>query len=227
MSALPIRLKWYKDSKGYRTIDYGKYGTTIIGNGGKLIQIQPMQNDAAFLAFVKVSTQPQLVQFVHHFGLLERPSYERSSGKITVDATTLKMIESRPTIFGEDVDDHLATARKFGEILRWMSRKGRAPDALSNWITERMLDEKLGEISLEFASSRGFQMCLQVHSLLNGMLMQLATKFSGQTKFRKCQLCGVLFEVGSKNGRRSQATFCSPEHKVLFHSRRRSKRHRE
>ncbi|MGB6396801.1 MAG: hypothetical protein WBF73_14105 [Bradyrhizobium sp.] len=180
-------------------------------------------NDMVFLAFAKVRSEPNLLKFVHHYGLLERPSYDKTSGKVSVDARTLTPIEGRPVIYGEDIDDHLNNARMFRDLLAFATRRGRASDSLSEWVTERMLDEKLGYLRLEFASGRGFQMYFEADTLLNGMLMQLAQKVSGQVKFRVCDLCGVPFEVGPA-GRRADATFCSHEHKVLFHSRKRSKK---
>lgn len=221
MSEIKISLSWFKDSKGYRINDYGKYGTTIIGNGGRLVPTRPLENDSVFLAFEKVTSQSKLLEFVHHYGLLEHPSYDKKSGSVAFDAKTFALIESRPTIRGEDVDDHLKTAQLFRDMLTWVSQKGRASDSLSMWIQERILGEKLGELSLEFVSGPGFQMCLKVDSLINGMLMQLARKVSGPTKFRVCEHCTAIFE-----GRRAGAKFCSERHKVEFFSQKRSKKSR-
>jgi hypothetical protein len=226
MSALEIGLDWQKDSKGYRINDYGKYGTTIVGNGGRLVPIRPLQNDMVFMAFAKIESQLELLEFVQHFGLLEKPSYDERYGSISVDATTLTPIKSRPVIYGEDVDDHLESAQMFRDLMALTRRKGRASSTLSGWIEHRMLDEKLGEMGLEFVSGRGFHMVLKADSLMNGMLMQLAQKISGQSKFQSCEFCGVTFEVGPGTKRRADATFCSPDHKIKFHSRRRSKKHR-
>jgi hypothetical protein len=225
MSALKIGLDWYKDSKGYRLIDYGRYGTTIAGNGGELVPTQPLANDMIFMAFAHVDSQQKLLKFVRHYGLLERPSYNQASGIIFVDAKTLAPIESRPVIYGERVGEHLDTAQAFRDLLAFTSRRGGAASAsLSEWIDEKMLDQKLGDMSLEFVSGRGFQMVLKADSLINGMLMQLAQKISGRAKFRICELCDAPFEVGPGANRRADATFCSPEHKIEFHSRKRSKR---
>ena len=224
MNTLEVQLDWYKDSKGYRVNDYGKYGKTIVGNGGRLVPIRPLQNDMVFMAFEKVSSELELLEFVKHYGLLENPSYKY--GRESLDAKTLPPIESRPIIFGEKVDDHLETAQMFRDLITLTRRKGRASETLSGWVEQRMLDEKLGEIGLEFVSGRGFQMVLKADSLMNGMLLQLAQKISGQSKFQSCEFCGVTFEVGPGTKRRADATFCKPEHKILFHSRKRSRTHR-
>jgi hypothetical protein len=161
MNALKIGLDWYKDSKGYRLIDYGRYGITVVGNGGKLVPTRPLENDMVFMAFANVDSQPKLLEFVHHYGLLEQPTYD-GAYRAVFDATTLALIESRPVIHGEYVEEHLNTARMFRDMLMWIGRKGRASDSLSEWITDQILDKKLGGISIELVSGRGFQMVLRI-----------------------------------------------------------------
>lgn len=223
MSALTIDLDWYKDSGGYRVVDHGAYGKSIIGEGGKLVPICPLQNDMVFIAFAKIRTELELLKFVQHYGLLKQPRYDERYGQISVDAITFAPIKSRPVICGEDVGDLLKTAEMFRDLMALTSRGGRASEKLSEWIADQMLGEKLGDLSLEFVSGRGFKMVLKADSLINGMLLQLAQKISGQSKFQICEFCGAPFEVGPEAGRRAGATFCTKEHKVKFHSRKRSK----
>jgi len=78
---------------------------------------------------------------------------------------------------------------------------------------------------LEFVSGRGFQMVLKADSLINGLIMQLVQKLSGQAQFNRCDFCGVPFEVGPGK-RRTDARFCKEDHKIRFHSRKRSKARR-
>jgi hypothetical protein len=221
---LEINLDWQKDSAGYRINDYGKYGITVIGKGGTLVPTRPLhKNDMVFVAFAKVKSQRELLEFVHHYGLLERPSYDKTSGKVSVDARTFAPIESRPVIYGEDVNNHLKTAQYFRDLLMWTRRRGRASDALAQWIEEQMLGETLGDMRLEFGPRAGFQMCLTADSLINGMLLQLAQKVSGQAGFESCKFCGMPFEVGPGSDRRADSTFCSDPHRIQFNSRIRSK----
>ena len=52
MYPLKLHLNWFKDSAGYRFNDYGKYGTRMIGNGGKLVPFSPFEeNDRAVSDF--------------------------------------------------------------------------------------------------------------------------------------------------------------------------------
>jgi hypothetical protein len=221
---LEISLAWQKDSAGYRINDYGKYGSTVVGKGGALVATRPLhKNDMVFLAFSKIKSQPDLLEFVHHYGLLEQPSYDETFGRTFVDAKTLTPIKSRPVIYGEYVNDHLETARFFRDLLAWTGRKGRAPDTLAEWIEERMLGEKLGDLNLEFVTRRGFQMSLEADSLIDGMLLQLAQKVSGQAGFNFCQLCGMPFEVGAGSDRRADSKFCTDPHRIQFNSQNRSK----
>ena len=177
-----------------------------------------------FKAFATVESQDQLLEFVHHYGLLEKPSYGETDGTVVIDARTLTPIESRPVMFGEKIEDHLNTAQMFRDTLAFATRRGRASDSLSEWIADRILGETLGNLRFDFVSTRGFRMYFEAETLLNGMLLQLAQRVSGQTNFRACNLCGVPFEVGPGTGRRGDATFCSREHKVQFHSGQRTKK---
>jgi hypothetical protein len=92
---LRINLDWQIDSAGYRTNENGK-STTIIGNGGKLVPTRPLhQNNMVFLAFAKVTSELELLKFVHHYGLLEKPSYDVRSGKVAIDPGTFAPIATR------------------------------------------------------------------------------------------------------------------------------------
>ena len=221
MNALKISLDWFKDSKGYKINGSGK-SRTIVGRGGKLKKTWPLRNDLLFFAFANVKTDFDLEHFVGHYGLLEQPSYDDDFGMTVFDPNSLRRIESRAVLYGEYVDDHLETARMFHDLLALTVDKGRASVALSEWIERRLLGEQLGGLGLDFVSGAGCKVQLKADSLINGMLMQLAQKVSGQPNFRLCSLCNAFFEVGPKTGRRADATFCSPEHKIQFHSRKRS-----
>lgn len=223
MSALKVGLNWCRDSHGYRFVDYGTYGKSIIGVGGAPIETQPLRNDMVFLAFANIRTDLQLMEFIHHYGLLNRRTYDDHYGEVAVDPATLTSIESRPIIQGERVAGHLKTAAMFRELIALKVRGGRASKKLSDWIDGQLLDERLGDVSLEFSRGRGFQMGFRADTLLNGMLLQLAQKVSGQFDLKVCKLCNTVFEVGPGSGRRSDADFCSREHTVKFHSGQRSK----
>lgn len=240
MTALGLNLNWFKDSKGYRIVDYGKYGARVVGNGGKLIPFRPLDgNDLVFSAFANVRSPDTLLHFVGLYGLLNAPAYgvkvHTPRGATTtfgsVDFTLspdnkLSEVKAAPTMYGERVDSHIETAMLFREILQ-QANKGwrRIPATLADSIAAALDERALGEISLAGDRERGFRVVLTANSLMDGIWLQLGQKVSGQTRFRTCELptCGELFEVGSIFGRRTDARFCSDAHRIEFNSRRRTK----
>jgi hypothetical protein len=238
MYPLKLHLNWFKDSAGYRSIDYGKYGTYIIGNGGKLVPFSPFdENDDLFSAFASVASVPALLDFVEQYGLLNEPAYD-----VRIDRGHTSTMSYGGTLFredehgqqhavgnapdGEDLDLHLKTAQLFREILE-QSGKGwrRTPPSLAYSIAEALQEEPLGEISLAGDRSHGFRMVLTANSLMDGLWLQLGQKVAGLAKFRTCELlsCRQVFEVGSSSGRRLDARFCSDSHRIEFNSRKRTK----
>ncbi|CAN7311591.1 hypothetical protein LJR220_001643 [Bradyrhizobium sp. LjRoot220] len=239
MYPLKLHLNWFKDSAGYRFNDYGKYGTRIIGNGGKLLPSSPLENDCALSAFASVTSVDSLMQFVEEYGLLNVPAYgvdvdlDGYTGPIALGAEImgfaegrLTKIKNRPILEGEDVDPHLETAKLFRDILG-QSGKGwrRTPPSLARSIAEALDEEPLGEICLASDREHGFRMVLTANSLMDGLWLQLGQKVAGQALFRTCELlsCRQVFEVGSSSGRRLDARFCSDAHRIEFNSRKRTK----
>jgi hypothetical protein len=239
MYPLKLHLNWFKDSAGYRLIDYGKNGTRLIGNGGKLVPSLPFEeHDGALSAFASVTSLPSLLHFVEQYGLLNEPAYgvkvdRGRATKISYGAVRMRFdergfteIEDSPTLDGEDVDLHLETAKLFREILE-QSGKGwrRTPPSLDHSIAEALHEEPLGEISLTGDRRHGFRMVLTANSLKDGLWLQLGQKVDGQARFRTCELpsCRQVFEVGSSSGRRADARFCSDTHRIEFNSRKRTK----
>ena len=239
MYPLKLHLNWFKDSAGYRSIDYGKHGTRIIGNGGKLVPFSPFDgNDSGFSDFASVTSLPSLLHFVEQYGLLHEPAYgvEVERGRTTTislgsfpmgfDERGLTDIEDRPILEGEDVDPHLETAKLFHKILE-QSGEGwrRIPPFLADSIAEALAEEPLGKISLAGDRRYGFRMVLTADSLMNGLWLQLGQTVAGQARFQTCELpsCRKIFEVGSSSGRRADARFCSNSHRIEFNSRKRTK----
>jgi hypothetical protein len=60
-------------------------------------------------------------------------------------------------------------------------------------------------------------------TLLDGLWLQCGQAISRGAEIRDCAQCGVWFEAGRGSGRRAGAKFCSEEHKIAFHSHKRSK----
>jgi hypothetical protein len=219
-SDVEIDLLWYKDSKGYTLEDHGKWGQWIGRRGGQLIPIHPLKNDRAFTAFSNISTSKDLVEFMNSCGFLDSfdsfgPSF------IRVEAGKMFRIKGAPEPSGEDVQKHLEAAGVFRELLakprRALSRRAAA------WI-QNACSESIGEIQMLFDEHGLLRPVLKPTSLMSGLFWQLLNSLRAGARYRSCKHCGVIFQVGVGSGRRADAKFCSDEHKILFHSRRRSVR---
>jgi hypothetical protein len=227
MTALPINLDWYKDGKGYRLVDYGKYAMRIAGNGGRLVPFRPFdKNDLVFFAFAKVDSPQSLLKFVERYGLLDDPK-TRGSVLYKYEDGVARLVDSARTLMGEQVASHLETAELFRSVLL-QAEKGwhRVPEQLEYALGDALNDVVVGEITLAGDRKRGLRMCLRATSLMHGLWLQLAKKIAGEAAFRICAFseCGELFEVRSSDGLRADARFCSSAHRVKFNSLKRSKR---
>ena len=225
MSVLNFSLDWFVDRKGYRIEGSGR-SRTIVANGGALLRVNPLGNERLFAAFANVASKPdpdaELLEFIHNNGLLETRGDEIDFGKTALDPKTMRLVPGRPIIFGENVEDHLRTAALFADLMSLIAKKGRASAELSDFIQDKLLDQKLGSISWGFIPE--FTMKLMATTLLNGMLMQLAQAVSAQPALRVCKFCKKPFALGPKTERRAHALFCSPNHKMQYHSRERSRK---
>jgi hypothetical protein len=215
---LEVDLLWQRDSKGYVREDHGKWGLWIGRRGGELVPIFPLRGGFAFKAFSNVSTPDELVEFMNHYGFLKAvdsmgPSFYR------FESGSLRKIRGAPEPNGEDVREHLAAASVFREVMQAKGR--RISQSSAAWI-EQACSEGIGELQMVFDKRGALRPVLKPQSLMHGMFWQLIHSVRGGAQSRTCRQCGVIFEVGAGSGRRADAKFCSDEHKILFHSRRRS-----
>lgn len=163
------------------------------------------------------------MNFVNHYGFLD--DYEGSKGASSIRFADGVFTENSdyPVMPGKDVDEHLKSASLFREFLSWTSQRGKASRALSEWIHDQLLGASLATTSFDFDPRIGFQIVLTANSLMNGLLLQLATAERGRVKYITCRNCGRLFEAGPQTGRRADAAFCCDEHRIVYHSRARTK----
>jgi hypothetical protein len=102
--------------------------------------------------------------------------------------------------------------------------KLKRPRQKSDYDELLWLNLPIAEIDLIPDSQKGVRLRLKTESLIGALWWQLAQKLSGNSMVRQCRHWGTLFEVGLGTKRRGDATFCSDEHSVRFHSLRRSKK---
>ena len=58
---------------------------------------------------------------------------------------------------------------------------------------------------------------LRPSSLHHGMQLQFVQAISSGLRIKECEFCGIWFEAGGDE-RRSDAQFCSKDHKIKFHN---------
>lgn len=222
---LGTEFTWSRDALGYEIKSFGRLGAYIVGRGGRKVRISPLTGGQTYLAFARVDSQEKLLRFVELHGLLE---HEETPKPSRVNATTFELLPDQ--VEGEDVEDILQSALRFREVLRWNTdRRKRPSEEAMAWI-ERLLEaDGLGRVSLDLGptglgpAGGSLRPVFRPDTLLSGMLWQLALATSGGKHFRPCAFCGSFFEVGPGSGRRAHSGYCSPEHRVLFHSRNRSR----
>ncbi len=220
-------------------MDYGKYGKRICDRGGDLVPARPLhRKEMAFKAFANVKSDNELLAFVKIYGLLDKAAYDRKvPGRGTALSSTVVKLTDGELVFpnpddeiilrGEDVEDHLKTARLFRDLLS-QSHKGwrNIPTFLEGALAEALDEEGLGAVGLVWERRVGLRMIWSASTLMNGLWLQLATHLGQGARYQVCELpsCGSLFEVGVRAGRRADARFCCSRHQVEFNSRRRSRR---
>lgn len=190
-----------------------------------MISSSPLAGGQTYIAFAQVDSPEKLLQFVGLHGLLE---HEKNPKPVTRHWPTMKVIAGSETE-GENVEDLLQHAARFRELLHWNTNRRRPKEALLSWMDKILEPEGLGRVYLDLRpglplkGGGSFRPVFRPDTLFNGLLWQLALAISGGKHFRACALCGSLFEVGPGSGRRAHAEYCSKEHRVLFHSRNRSR----
>ena len=120
----------------------------------------------------------------------------------------------------EPVLKHAAAMREF---LRYADGDG---SRLAERIALEQAGVPLSSMSVRLSLDPSTEMPrlrLMPQSLLDALWVQLGQVLSGSATIHQCQHCGQWFESGAGTGRRADAKFCSNEHKIAFHSLKRSK----
>jgi hypothetical protein len=208
-----IGLDWQRDAKGYRRADMGRYGQSIVRNGGEWISTQPLiKGDMLYAEFAGIRTAEQLLNFVNRYGFLT--SALGSSGA-AIDPVTLKLRDEGYE--GELVDEFLEKARLVALVMKAENAGRKSLPSKDSLSLSRILDgEVQGEFSLAPDRKHGFRFVFQATSLMNAIWIQLAQKALGGIKFQTCRHCGAWFEVGAGTGKRADSDFCRTSHRVAF-----------
>jgi hypothetical protein len=208
-----IGLDWQRDAKGYRRADMGRYGQSIVRNGGEWIPTQPLiKGEMLYAEYAGIKNAEQLLNFINRYGFL-KSAFTRSGGSF--DPVTFKFKDDGYE--GELVDEHLENARLVRLIMK-VENAGRKslPVKDSIALNDILEGEVQGEFSLAPDRDRGFRFVFQATSLMNAIWIQLAQRASGGIKLQTCRHCGVSFEVGAGTGKRADSDFCKTAHRVAF-----------
>ena len=71
--------------------------------------------------------------------------------------------------------------------------------------------------------TKNYRWELRPSTLLDGLYLQLGEALTRGAQIGKCAHCGNWFEAGAGAGRRAGAKFCSDDHKIAYHSLKRSR----
>jgi hypothetical protein len=206
MTQLVIEFDWVRDPKGYHLDEKGRVVRNGKGHTAKDQELcRPLSStDTLFRIFAHMATTPEgVLDFVQRYGPLTWDGWDATKGelvrRVIPHAQRMSQIlESRAGKWKRPgfPEDHRETG---------------APSSVDAWVVwDRTAKE--------------FKWSLRPKTLLDALWLQLGQWLTLGTQIRGCQHCGQLFEAGRGTGRRADAKFCSDEHKIAFHSLKRSRK---
>jgi hypothetical protein len=160
---------------------------------------RPLEIESLFLEFATLHTTEDVLDFVKKFGALTRVGPQIKQGELV-----------------EGVLEH---SRAMRELLEMVGRGYIGTLAATQYNPFSEL-----EVSLAQDPTSGLPIQRYVpSSLLDALWLQAVQALQGGTVVRQCHHCGHPFKAGIGTGRRLDAKFCSEEHKITFHSLKRSR----
>jgi hypothetical protein len=213
MSQLVIEFDWFRDPKGYRLLEAGRPKQPFVVRNGKRCDprdpkesefYRPLsKSDSLFRIFANTATTPEgVLDFVQRFGSLTWEGYDAEKG--------------------DQVNLVIYHASRMREFLTPIADGKKSPSV-------EMGRFQMGSISSLDAAvvwdpvTNAPKWELRPKTLLDALWLQCGQALTSGAQFRQCEHCGTWFEVGRGTGRRADAKFCSEEHKISFHSLKRSR----
>jgi len=204
MTRLVIEFDWVRDPKGYHLDEKGRVVRNGKGNTPKDQEpCRPLSStDTLFRVFAHMATTPEgVLEFVQRYGPLTWMGW---------DATK-----------GEQVALVIHHARGMSQILE--SRAGGWKRRLPPDDRETGPPSSVDAWVVWDRTAKEFKWKIRPKTLLDALWLQLGQWLTLGIQIRACQHCGEWFEAGRGTGRRADAKFCSDEHKIAFHSLKRSR----
>lgn len=217
VSMIDINFEWERDPKGNaftlvaRAERKSPY-SSILGDEPahqrvmwrqvSLSKYQPLkQFPSLFADFAKLQSSTQVLDFVNKFGPLTKEGLDPQKG--------------------ESADTILESAKQMRSVSETLNRprpsilNGGEPVAQGIAITASLVVDR---------KTKTPKVQLTLRDLRMGIWMQFAFAVSGGVALRTCDECGGLFPAGPGFDRRSDARFCSDEHRIHYNSLKRSAR---
>jgi hypothetical protein len=214
-----ISFIWQKDSAGYEL-------TPGLERLPESEEVDDLLGPSAVKRARVVPRGGQLITYEPPLGMDEeeggQPLYLRFANLLTAE-DVLRFIEAYGLLAGKRSDEiwHvLWQAAAFRSYLR------RDEKRLASWVGMKKEGMRLARLDLVLARDRttgDLRLQYQPPTLLAALWLQLGRRLTHERALRDCRHCGELFETGPGTGKRMDASFCSEAHRMLYHSRKRSK----
>jgi hypothetical protein len=168
---------------------------------GTLEPYRPLEAyGSLFAEFAGVQTPQDVLTFIRQFGPLTAAGLNEANGEL--------------------VEGVLANAAAMREVLAYGA--GSRDEKLFVVASQTSVFAEL-EVTLAFdRTDNALALKFAPGSLLDAIWFQSVQKLLSGTVVRHCRQCGRPFEAGPGTRRRLDAKFCCEEHKILFHSHKRS-----
>lgn len=205
MTRLVMEFDWIRDPRGYHLDDRGRVVRNGKGHSPKDQEAcRPLSStDSLFRIFARMATTPEgVLDFVQRYGPLTWAGW---------DATK-----------GEQVALVIQHARHMSQILKSQAGKWKRPGFPED-VRVAGTPSSVDAWVIWDRTAKEFKWSLRPKTLLDALWLQLGQWLTLGAQICACQHCGEWFEAGRGTGRRSDAKFCSDEHKIAFHSLKRSK----
>lgn len=219
MTNIGVAFEWQRDTKGYRLyFNERDEPDRIVRLGGKLETYEPLQIAGLYAVFAGVTGPASLVKFIKKYGPLSAAgNLQTMPGNPKTSSSLGREVEIKETQVGENVREALVHASWFRKVL---SLPRNSEQQKRNIAAPKPL--KLSQARL-VSDSNGYRIEYRPKNLLNAMRVQLALTLVGHKEVRYCAHCKEPFEVGAGTGKRSDAIFCSADHRKRYNSLKRTK----
>jgi hypothetical protein len=213
MARLPsIEFVNWLDPEGYRILNTKPpEGPRIVRNGKVKPKLRPSYPLAGtpdlFLIFARTADTPEgLLRFVQQYGPLTHSGNDPDQG----DGINLVINEARlmQGLIGPVLAHRRGPELEADDVAMPFSV---APGATIHVTV--VWDPVAKTYRWEFHAS----------TLLNALWLQFGQTITRGAEIQACVHCGEWFEAGRGSGRRAGAKFCSEDHKIAYHSLKRSR----